>query len=183
MRGFAVMKPGGTKDYEFEAYKSFLEGIGIDLSNVPRVPDPGTTRRWLYVWRDRAAAQAFARAMSERMEDSSWRVHELDFPEDESGPLAPLDVIAEPVAEGTRYRLSGASQERIMKRFPNARLAGEVILSHQAEQTYEREHGSETWDRVISLLSGLSLDQVNELGGYRVIETIMRTLYESAAAS
>jgi hypothetical protein len=135
MRGFAVMKPGGTKDYEFEAYKALLEGIGIDLSNVPRVPDPGTARRWLYVWRDRAAAQAFARAMSVRMEDSSWTVHELDLPEEELGPLAPLDVIAEPVADGTRYRLSTASQERIMKRFPNAQLAGEVILSHQVQQT------------------------------------------------
>jgi hypothetical protein len=36
---------------------------------------------------------------------------------------------------------------------------------------------------VISLLSGLSLDQVNELGGYRVIEAVMRTLYEAAATS
>jgi hypothetical protein len=182
MRGFAVTKPGGTKDYEFEASKALLEAIGIDLSNVPRVQEPGTARRWLYVWRDRAAAQAFARELGARTGDTSCAVQECDLPADDSGPLAPLDVIAEPVADGTRSRLSTASQERIMRRFPSARLAGEVILSHQAQQTFERERGP-VWPRVISLLSGLTLDQVNELGGYRVYESVVRTLYESAVAS
>ncbi len=182
MRGFVVMKPGGTKNHEFEAYKSFLEEIGIDLSNAPRVPEPGTARRWLYVWRDRAAAQASARELGRRTRDSSWTVHECDLPEEESGPLAPLDVIAEPVAEGTLYRLSTASLERIMKRFPNARLVTEVFFSDQSKQEYERDHGP-VWDQVIGLLCGLSVDQVNELGGYRVYETVVRTLYESAATS
>ena len=109
-------------------------------------------------------------------------VDECVVPEEETGPLAPLDVIAEPVPDGTAYRLSTASSERIMKRFPNAPLSGEVILSHQAQQVQERERGrGAAWDRVVGLLSGLSPDQVNELGGYRVFETIVRTLYESAA--
>jgi hypothetical protein len=184
MRGFTVTKPGGVKDHEFEAYKALLEAIGIDLSNVPRVQEPGTARRWLYVWLDRAVAQAFARELGARTGDTSWAVQECDLPAEDSGPLAPLDVIAEPVADGTRYRLSTASQERIMRRFPNARLTGEVILSHQAQQTRERHRSpGPAWDRVIHLLSGLSVDLVDELGGYRVFETVMRTLYESAAAS
>ena len=49
MRGFVVMKPGGTEKHEFEAYKAFLEEIGIDLSKAPRVLEHGTARRWLYV--------------------------------------------------------------------------------------------------------------------------------------
>jgi hypothetical protein len=61
-------------------------------------------------------------------------------------------------------------------------LTGEVVLSHQAQQARERDRGP-VWDQVIGLLSGLSLDQVNELGGYRVYETVVRTLYESATAS
>jgi hypothetical protein len=69
-----------------------------------------------------------------------------------------------------------------MRRFPNVRMAGEVILSHQAQQANEHDRGpGPVWDRVIHLLSGLSMDQVNELGGYRIFETIVRTLYESAA--
>jgi hypothetical protein len=179
---FAVMKPGGTKNHEFEAYKALLEEIGIDLSNVPRVQEPGGTRRWLYAWRDREAAQRFARELGARTRDNSWTIRELDIPEQESGPLAPLDVIAEPVADGTVYRLSTASQERIMRRFPNARLAGDVFFSTQTQKDYERDHGP-VWDDVIGILSGLSADQVSELGGYRVYETVVRTLYESAVAS
>jgi hypothetical protein len=173
------MKPGGTKNHEFEAYKAFLEEIGIDLSNVPRVQEPDTGGRWLYVWRDRGAAQAFARELGVRTRDSSWAVHEFDLPVEESGPLAPLDVIADPVAGGTVFRLSTASQERITRRFPNTRLAGEVFVPTQTQQETEGDHGP-VWDQVILRLSGLSEAQVNELGGYRVYETVRRTLYESA---
>ena len=73
-----------------------------------------------------------------------------------------------------------------MRRFPNARLAaegeGESSFRPRRQQDDEREHGP-VWDQVIMLLSGLSADQINELGGYRVYETVVRTLYESAAAS
>ena len=182
MRVFAVIKPGGTKNHEFDTYKALLEEIGIDLSNVPRVQEPGTARRWLYVWHDRMAAQRFARELVARTRDSSWTTREFDVPVEESGPLAPLDVIAEPVGDGTVYRLSTASQERVTRRFPDARLAGEAFFSTQTQADYERDHGR-IWDQVIKLLSGLSVDQVRELGGYRVYETVDRTLYESAAAS
>src|SRR5438105_866664 len=141
MRAFAVMKPGGTKNHEFEAYKALLEEIGVDLSRVSRVQEPGTTGRWLYVWQDRAAAQRFARELRARTGDKSWDIHEFDRAAAESGPLAPLDVIAEAVAGGTVYRLSSTSQERIMRRFPNARLAGEVFLSTQAQNDHEHGHG------------------------------------------
>src|SRR5947209_3149631 len=103
MRAFAVMKPGGTKNHEFDAYKALLEEIGIDLSNAPRIQEPGTGRRWLYVWQDQGAAQRFARELGARTRDSSWTIHEFDLPPEESGPLAPLDVIAEPVTDGTVY--------------------------------------------------------------------------------
>jgi hypothetical protein len=176
------MKPGGTTNQEFDAYKALLEEVGIDLSNVPRIPEPGTGRRWLYVWRDRTAAQGFARELSVRTRDSSWMIQEFDLPVEESGPLAPLDVIAEPVVDGTVYRLSTASQERITRRFPNTRLAGEVFVATQTQQESERDHGP-VWDQVILRLSGLSEAQVNELGGYRVYETVRRTLYESAPAA
>jgi hypothetical protein len=182
MRGFTVMKPGGTRDHEYEAYKALLEEIGIDLSKVPRIQEPGTNRRWLYVWQDRTAAQRFARELGVRTRDSSWAIHEFDLPVEESGPLAPLDVIADPVANGTAYRLSTASQERILRRFPNTRLTGEVFFSTQAQHDHERERGP-VWDQVILQLSGLSAAQVNELGGYRVSEVVRRTLYDSAATA
>ena len=57
---YTVSKPVGTKDREFEAYTRLLEEVGIDVSNSPRVPDPGTDRRWLYAWQKRIEAERFA---------------------------------------------------------------------------------------------------------------------------
>jgi hypothetical protein len=183
MRVFTVMKPGGTRNHEFEVYKGLLEEIGIDLSDVPRVQESGTEKRWLYVWSDQTAAQRFARELGVRTRDHSWEVHELKVPRIQTGPLAPLEVIAQPVADGTAYRLASTSQERIMRRFPNAHLVGEVFFSTRTQQDYERERGP-VWDRVIVALSGLSEAQVNELGGYRVYQPgEARTLFESAVGA
>ena len=66
MRVFTVRKPGGNTDREFQAYIDLLEEIGIDIADVPRTPEPGTTNRWLYVWRSRPQAERFARELGER---------------------------------------------------------------------------------------------------------------------
>ena len=58
--GFTVTHQGGTKDVEFEAYARLLRQKGVDLAKLNRVPEPGTGRRWLYVWNVEADAQAFA---------------------------------------------------------------------------------------------------------------------------
>lgn len=42
---YTVGMPVGTKDREFDAYTRLLAELGIDLSNSPRVPEPGTDRR------------------------------------------------------------------------------------------------------------------------------------------
>ena len=106
----------------------------------------------------------------------------FDLPGEESGPLAPLDVLAEPVVGGTVYRLFASSQDRIMRRLPNAHLVGEVFFSTEDQQEHERKHGP-IWDHVGTRLLGLTEEQINELGGYRVQEHCLRTLYESALAT
>ena len=123
-----------------------------------------------------------SRELVARTRDNSWTTREFDVPAEESGPLAPLDVIAEHVGDGTIYRLTPASQERITNRFPDTRMAGETFFSTQTQNDYERDHGP-VWDQVMILLSGLSMDQVQELGGYRVYQAVGRTLFESATAN
>src|SRR5437016_558755 len=141
MRVYTVRKPGGTKDREFAIYAGLLEESGIDLSQVPRTQEPGTSNRWLYVWRDRTSADRFKRELSSRTRDTSWEVYEFDLPVEEVGPLAPLEIIAERTTDGTAFRLAPTSQERIVRRFPDARLAGEVFWGTQARQDYERGRG------------------------------------------
>ena len=78
--GFTVTRQGGTKDVEFEAYARLLRQKGVDLAKLNRVPEPGTGRRWLYVWNVEADAQAFADELKKRTRDQAWEVVQVDAP-------------------------------------------------------------------------------------------------------
>src|SRR5438094_6830269 len=120
---FTVTKPGGTKGYEFEAYTHLLEDIGIDVANVPRVPEPGTGKRWLYSWRRKEEAEGFARELRMRTRDGSWQVYQSKTQEESRGPVAPLDIYQVRAAEGQgfMYYLTPASRERIIQAFPHTK--------------------------------------------------------------
>jgi hypothetical protein len=171
MEVFTVTKPGGTKDYEFEAYTRLLEEIGVDVANVPRIPEPGTSRRWLYVWRRRAEAEAFARELTLRTRDRSWHVHQFEIVEEVRGPVAPLDVyqVGNAEGQGVVYYLAPASRERVIRAYPHTRLYPNVTISNEDLEGIKRQHGDIWWEQVRILLTGLTKDQVLALGGYRVI--------------
>jgi len=84
--GFTVTYPGGTKDFEFQTYARLLRQSGIDLGNLPRVPEPNTKRKWLYVWPDREPAEAFRARLAEETGDPAWVVEEVTAPPTD-GPL------------------------------------------------------------------------------------------------
>jgi hypothetical protein len=179
MLAYTVRKPGGTKDREFDAYKGLLEESGIDLSRVPRTQESASGNRWLYVWRDRILAERFTRELSTRTRDRSWEVVEFDRVEEEVGPLAPLDIVAERIADGTVFRLTSTSQERIMRRFPNSQLGGEVFWGTETRRRVESVYGP-IWDQVAKVLTGLSEVQWESLGGYRILELSEIVLYEGS---
>lgn len=174
MTFYTVTKPGGVKNEDFEPYKGLLEEIGVDLSRAPRLPQPGMTRS-LHMWTDRGAADRFLRELRARSGDASWILSELSRPQAELGPLAPLDILVLPSTQGCHYRLTPDSQERVMKRFPNARLSGDVFLPHHAAANVDR-----AWRDVAVRLTGLADVQLAELGGYRIYEQGGRTVYELA---
>ena len=60
MHAYTVLKPRAIREQEYHAYTGLLEGIGIDINDVPRTPEPSTKNRWLYVWSDRNRADRFA---------------------------------------------------------------------------------------------------------------------------
>jgi hypothetical protein len=82
---------GATKDAEFEAYARLLRQQGVDLGKLPRASEPGTRRRWLYVWDSRDKAQAFADELKKRTSDNAWVVVEVAAPPSQ-GPLGPIIV-------------------------------------------------------------------------------------------
>jgi hypothetical protein len=177
-----VRKAGPNTDREFQAYIDLLQEIGIDLTDAPRTPEPGTTNRWLHVWKGKPQAERFARELGERLRDRSWHVHEFDVPGnpfsgERRGPLAPLTILAIPTSEGTEFRLESASQERVMAHFPNAPVAGQVASPAQGREDFERAHGPQ-WDQVIIRLTGIPEDALERLGGVRVVTPDGERLYE-----
>ena len=63
MKVYTVKKHGLNTDREYQAYVDLLQDIGIDIADVPRIPEPGTTNRWLYVWQSKPLAERFAREL------------------------------------------------------------------------------------------------------------------------
>src|SRR5437016_4209470 len=130
---FTVTKPGGTRDHEFEAYTRLLEDIGVDVANVPRIPEPGTRRRWLYAWRRKEEAEGFARELKLRTRDGSWHVSQFKVDEEDRGPVAPLDIYQVRAPEGLvfMYYLAPASRERIIRAHPHTKLYPSVTISQK----------------------------------------------------
>lgn len=170
MRLFTVTKPGGTKDYEFEAYTKLLEDVGIDLSNVPRTAEPGTNRRWLYTWKKKEEADSFAGELKRRTRDNSWYVHPFEAEGEQRGPVAPIDIYTTQDPQGFTYALSPTSRERIIVAFPHTKLYPSLFLSTGTQQDIVRQHGDNWWDQVCKLLTGLTEEQVHSLGGYRIFQ-------------
>ncbi len=186
MRVYTVRKGGPSTDQEFQAYIDLLQDVGIDIADVPRTPEPGTTNRWLYVWKSKLHAERFARELGARLRDRSWQVYELDVPDDwpldeQRGPLAPLRILSIPTSEGTEFRLEGTSLERILRHFPNAPVVGQVTFPTQVRADYERPHGP-VWEQVISRLTAIPDEAVARLGGVRIVTLEGRVLHERVPA-
>lgn len=168
MHVYTVRKTIPNTDREFEAYVDLLQEIGIDITNVPRVPEPGTENRWLYAWNSKPEAERFARELCSRLRQSDWRVHDFEIDEESVGPLAPLTIRSISTTAGTDFLLDSASLSRILSHFPNARPTGEVSFSSQVRADHERQHGP-VWNQVIRILTGIPDEAIARLGGVRVV--------------
>ena len=166
---YTVTKPMGTRDSEFEAYTRLLEDVGIDVSNSPRVAEPGTDRRWLYAWQKRIEAERFADELRHRTGDADWMVYQSEGASEERGPVAPLDIARIPDKGGYTYYLTPASRERIAAAFPGAGLPANLNFPIGVEQDFLREKGDEGWMEIARLLTGRTDDEIEALGGVRVL--------------
>jgi len=166
---YTVTKPVGTKDREFQAYIRLLEDVGIDVSNSPRVPEPGTDRRWLYAWQKKIEAERFADELRHRTGDADWMVYQFEDVSEERGPVAPLDIARVPDKDGYTYYLTPASRERVATAFPGTRLPASLNFPMSVEQDFLREKGDDGWMEIARLLTGRTDDDIDSLGGVRVI--------------
>jgi hypothetical protein len=179
MQVYTVTKDGGTKDPEYKAYVQLLSDSGIDLAQAPRVPEPDTNRRWLYVWDDAGHAERFAEALRIRTGDRSWRVYPFEEDGSSIGPVAPLDIYTVREIDGTIYFLDPPSRERIVRHAPHPNLYASLFLSDEDYRGLLQQYGQESWwHQVCKHLTGLSDEYVKRLGGYRLFKPDGSLWYE-----
>ncbi|MBX9787434.1 MAG: hypothetical protein K2Y37_00835 [Pirellulales bacterium] len=169
----------GTKDAEFEAYARLLRQQGVDLGKLPRAPEPGTSRRWLYVWNAREQAQAFADELIKRTRDDSWIVLEVAAPPSE-GPLGPIIIQVGMRATGLVFGLHPLSRAMIQSALPHVNGTAKTTISINFEtwNDFLTTHGSiETLAReIVPTLTGLTLPELEKLGYALIEDDTNRTL-------
>ncbi len=177
--GFTVRRnDAGTKDAEFEAYARLLRQRGVDLGRLPRSPEPGTRRRWLYVWDSQDKAQAFADELRKQTRDPAWVTVEVAAPPSE-GPLGPIIIQVGRRSDGLVFGLHSLSRATIASAFPDARgTASTISVRFDTFQDFLRTHGSiEALAReLVPTLTGLSLPELEQLGYALIEEDTDRTL-------
>jgi hypothetical protein len=169
---------GSTKDSEFEAYARLLRQQGIDLGKSPRAPEPGTGRRWLYVWGSREGAQAFADELKKRTLDNAWTVVEVAAPPSE-GPMGPIIVQVGRRATGLVFGLHPLSRAMIQSAFPDVKgMATTVSINFETVQDFSTTHGSiEALAReLVPPLTGLMSQELEKLGYALIEDDTNRTL-------
>lgn len=164
-------KDGATKDAEFEAYARLLRATGVDLGHLPRVPEPGTGRRWLYVWGNAQEAKNFAERLNARSTQQPWEVTEVAAPPSE-GPMGPLIIQVGRRSNGLVFGLHPLSRTLIQSVFSKAKgVASTVAINFETLHDFKTTHGSieDLAKEIVPTLTGLSIDQVKQLG-YALIE-------------
>ncbi len=169
MHVYSVTKPVGTKDREFEAYTRLLEEVGIDVSNSPRVPEPGAERRWLYAWKKRNEAERFASELRRRTGDGGWIVQQFEDAAEDRGPVAPLDIAVVPEQDGYTYYLTPASRERVAAAYPGTKLPAGLTVPVSVQQDLLRDKGFDWWTELSRVLTGRSDEEIDSLGGVRIM--------------
>jgi hypothetical protein len=85
------------------------------------------------------------------------------------GPVAPLDIASVPEEEGFTYYLTPASRERVVAVYPGTSLPGGLAIAIGVQQDLLGQVGEEAWMEICRLLTGRTDEEIDSLGGVRVI--------------
>lgn len=176
---FTVSRNDGmTKDAEFESYARLLRRRGVDLGRLPRAPEPGTGRRWLYVWDSQVEAQRFADELKQLTNDNAWEVVTVAAPPSE-GPMGPLIIQVGRRSNGLVFALHPISRTMIQSVHPETRITASTIsVSFTTLDDFIATHGGiENLAReIVPTLTGLALTEVETLGYALIEDDTNRTL-------
>jgi hypothetical protein len=168
--GFTVTRAGETKDIDFEAYLRLLRQQGVDLGHVPRVPEPDTKRRWLYVWDSEAKARAFAKELKKRTGGPAWKVIPVNGSPSE-GPMGPILIQLADRGDRLYFGVDSLSQAMLESAFPKAFGVDSVCIYTERWYEFRKTRGTlaDFVKLIAPTITGLSLEQLEALG-YTVID-------------
>ena len=178
-------RSGSINQLKFDIYLRLLGQRGIDWTSAPRTQEPGTEGRWNYIWSERAEAESFREELCRDTGDDRWYVHEISTAEQETstGPLMPVLIRGFRQSIGSSFSLHPHSRAQIRRRFPDARQLSSVYIEHGHEPDFETRGGL-LWEHIAEMLTGLSEHQLEELGGYRVVDSESEdVLFDSTSVS
>ena len=82
-------------------------------------------------------------------------------------------------SDGCTYQLNPRSRVEIQRRFPGAHPAPSVFVGYETQSDFEPIHGP-MWKQVAIMLTGLSWEKIEEMGGASLYDPIEGTTREVA---
>jgi hypothetical protein len=163
---YTITHPEGMKDTDFPTYARILTQKGVDLGRVPRVLEPTTGRRWLYVWPTRDEAEKVLQQLQTRTEDRSWVLDEVGAPTSQ-GPLGPVFIHRGQEAEGYFFGLDSLSRAMLRSAFPEVVGPSAVSWDTDSLSDFQRNRQGTlldlSWDAALNL-TRLTREQLQEIG-------------------
>jgi hypothetical protein len=77
--------------------------------------------------------------------------------------------------EGAVYVLHPWAERRVEQAFPQARMIRKVFLGYEKKEDFEALHGPYL-PTVGAMLTGLTLEQIGQMGGLRLIDAVEESL-------
>jgi hypothetical protein len=87
----------------------------------------------------------------------------------------PLKIAIGFESDGCVYELDSSSEDRVAEAYPNVPRLPAVLFGFSNRAEFQTLHGP-LWPVVGELLTGLTRDQIAELGGLRIYDPVKRTL-------
>ncbi len=162
---FMVYNPNGAKIDPYQSYSRVLRQQGVDLGKAPRILEPGTHRRYLYVWDNREKAQAFAKEMKKRTDNQEWEVRPVETPVSE-GPLGPIYIDVTPHSYGWDFTLHPLSQALLHSAYPQWLGPTSIFMDLQTWQEFQKKRGdlSVLAEQTAITMTGLNVEQLQTVG-------------------
>jgi hypothetical protein len=162
---YTVVNPNGAKSEAYQLYSRMLRKQKVDLGKAPRTLEPGTCRRYLYIWDDREKAQLFAKEMKKRSGDREWEVRQVKTPVSE-GPLGPIFIDVTSQSNGWHFSLHLLSQALLNSAYPQWLGPTSIFMDIPTWNEFQKKRGdlSVLAEQMATTLTGLDAVQLRAVG-------------------